>query len=100
MEGSKVMKTRAYGLSKNTTVFQAKLHAIKMAAGTIRDVFTCNQGAHINIMCDSQSAVRALGEIETKSKLVKENKLARNAVSATYTISINWIKVHVYNKGN
>lgn len=50
MESNKVMKTRAHGLSKNTTVFQAELHAIKMAAGAIPGVF--NPKDDINIMCD------------------------------------------------
>lgn len=69
-----------------------------MVTGIIPNVST--PGSVINIMCDSQAAIKALESVETTNKLVKETKLALNALSETHHVTINWIKAHVNNKGN
>ena len=98
IRGDKVIKTRAYGLSKHTTVFQSELHAIKMATSIIRDCIA--PGELINIMCDSQAALRALENVDIKSKVALETIQALNSLGKDYTVSLHWIKAHVNHKGN
>ena len=98
MEGNKVTKTRSYPLSKSATVFQAEIYAIRMAVPFIRHIFP--EGSDINIICDSQAAIQALEEVDTKSLGVKHCKNALNSLGRTRNITINWIKAHVNHKGN
>ena len=98
MRDDKVTKTRAYGLTDSTTVFQGELHAIKMAANTIKEV--TKPGEKVEIMCDSQAAIKALENYETTSALVSTTKLELNKACDTNPIIIKWIKAHVNHKGN
>ena len=98
MNDDKIIKTRAYGLTNSTTVFQAEIQAIRMAAPLIKEMV--EHGAKVNIMCDSQAAIKALDETTTKSKLVLLAKQALNSLGDTVDITINWIKPHVNHKGN
>ena len=98
MEGNKILKTRAFGLTKTATVFQAELHAIRMAVPFIESTF--ETGSEIAIMCDSQAAIKAIQEIDTTSMMVKLTKAALNRLGEHYTVCVNWIKAHVDHKGN
>ena len=98
MRDERILRTRAYGLSKTTTVFQAEMHAIKMATSLIKSTF--EHGSTVLIMCDSQAAILALENIDTKSQLVLRTKEMLNALGKDYDIQINWIKAHVQHKGN
>ena len=98
MKEGKVLRTRALGLSKNTTVFQAELQAIRLACSLIDT--TIPKGEVINIMVDSQAAILALDNIDTNSEIVKHTKNALNKIGEDYTVIINWIKAHVNNLGN
>lgn len=73
MNDDKVVAARAFGLSKTTTVFQAELHAIRMAATVIPQKIGI--GTNIHIMCDSQAAIKALEEVDTSSQLAKKQSL-------------------------
>ena len=57
-------------------------------------------GSVVNIMCDSQAALLAMDNEETKSLLVKQTKLLMNNLGQDYDLTLNWIKAHVNNKEN
>ena len=69
-----------------------------MAVPFIRDLLPT--GSDINIMCDSQAAILALEEVDTKSLGVKHCKNELSSLGRTHNITINWIKAHVNHKGN
>ena len=79
-------------------VFQAELHAIRMAVPYIKE--TGPYGSSANIMCDSQAAIKALQEIDTSSITVNRTKLALDRLGEDYDICIHWINAHVNHKGN
>ena len=51
-------------------------------------------------MVDSQAAIKALQNVETKSHLVMQTKEALNSVGKDFAITIQWIKADVENYGN
>ena len=51
-------------------------------------------------MCDSQAALRALENVDIKSKVALETIQALNSLGKDYTVSLHWIKAHVNHKGN
>ena len=68
MNDNLVVKTRALGLTRNATVFQSELQAIRLACSLIPECIPKNE--RITIMIDSQAAINALMNVDTKSKLV------------------------------
>ena len=98
MKDDKVQRTRAFALSKNATVFQAEIHAIRRAIPFIREEI--KPGETIQIMCDSQAAIKALDSTDTTSEMVLRTKELLNNLGKDYVITINWIKAHVEHKGN
>ena len=98
MHESKVTKTRAFGITNSATVFQAELHAIRMATSLIKE--NIPEKSKVVIMCDSQAAILALENIDTRSKLVNITKDSLNTLCTTHDIRIQWIKAHVNNLGN
>ena len=98
MNDTRVTKTRAIGLSKHATVFQAEIQAIRLGCSLLKDNIPI--GSEVVFMVDSQAAILALQNVDTSSQLVKQAKDALNKVGNDYTISIQWIKAHVNNKGN
>ena len=98
MNEQRILKTRAFALSKTATVFQAEIYAIRMAIPFIKE--TAKQGQKINIMCDSQVAIMALENTETRSEMVIKTKHLLNKLGEDYDITQNWIKAHVNHKGN
>ena len=98
MHDDKVIKTRALGLSKHATVFQAELQAIRLACSLIPDCVP--KGENIRFMVDSKAAIMALENPETKSKLVQLTKNALNETGSIHKINIDWIKAHNNLKGN
>ena len=99
MENDTVIKTRAMGLTNNSTVFQAEMQAVRLACSIIKeDVIP--EGSDIVLMIDSQAGIKVLENVDTKSNLVKQTKTALNELGEFYNISIHWIKTHVGNKGN
>ena len=96
MNNDKVIKTRALGLSRHATVFQAELQAIRLACSLMKDCIPKN--TKVNFLVDSQAAILALENHETKSILVKQTKEALN--SSEHEITITWIMAHNGLKGN
>ena len=92
MDGSKVTKTRAIGLTNHATVFQAEMQAIRLGCSQIKDAVP--KGESITILSDSQAAIKALQNIDTTSNLVKCTKEALNQIGKEYDTTI-----HVNNKG-
>ena len=98
MENDYVTKTRAFGLTPHSSVFQAELQAIRMGCGLVK--VTVPTGGDVTFQSDSQAALRALQNIETNSNLVKHTKEDLNNLVETHNITLQWIKAHVNNKGN
>ena len=44
--------------------------------------------------CDNQASLRALGNPETKSDLVRETKIALNKLGHDNCVKLNWIEAH------
>ena len=61
MVDDKVVKTRAIGLSKHATVFQAELQAIQLGCSLVKE--KARKGEKITFMVDSQAAILALNKI-------------------------------------
>ena len=57
-----------------------------MAAPLIKEMV--EHGAKVNIMCDSQAAIKALDETTTKSKLVLLVKKIQNIINHQYIIDM------------
>ena len=51
-------------------------------------------------MCDSQTAIQAIDNAESRSKLVASTGIALNSLGGDYQIKLNWIKAHVNHLGN
>ena len=98
MVDDKIKKTRAFSLNHYATVFQAEVHAIRMAIAFLREMV--EPGTTIHIMSDSQAAIKALENIDTKSQMVLKTKEALNLLGQDYIVVISWIKAHVNHKGN
>ena len=98
MNNDRVIKTRSLGLTKNTTVFQSELQAIRLACALMKDVITKQE--NVTFMIDSQAAIKALTNVDTRSNLVELTKNALNEAGKEYNITLHWIKAHVNNKGN
>lgn len=98
MNDDKVIKTRALGLTRNATVFQSELQAIRLACTLLHDSIPKNE--KVTFMVDSQAAIKALENVDTKSRLVQLTKNVLNAAGKVYDINIHWIKAHVNHKGN
>ena len=74
MKDDKIQKTPAFNLSRYATVFKAEIYAIRMTIPFLRE--TVEVGTTINIMSDSQAAIKALANIDTGSKMVLKTKEA------------------------
>ena len=98
IENDKVIKTRAIGLTGQSTVFQAEIQAIRLA--TILIPMTLPKGSTVTILSDSQAALLALENTMTKSRIVLRTKTLLNNLGKEYKVHLTWIKAHVGNKGN
>ena len=74
------------------------MQAIRLAAILIP--ITLQKGEIITIMTDSQAAIRALENVNTKSHTVKMVKDHLNRIGKDYKISLQWVKAHVGIQGN
>lgn len=98
MENTKVIKTRAYGLSSNATVFQAELQAISLGCGLVKG--SVPKGRKEIFMVDSQAAIKALDNFDTQCTTLKLAKEALSSLGSEYQLEPHWVKAHVNNKGN
>jgi ribonuclease HI len=85
-------------LGAETSVFQAEVEAINRAVQDIPNLSA--PGDHINILCDSQSALRAIFKGESTSKTIIRCVTALNNLTERNGVTLNWIKAHVNYKGN
>jgi ribonuclease HI len=87
-------------LPNESTVFQAELHAIILAANYLISCFPhCPQTA--TILTDSQSALQALNSTIIRNPMVKRTHLALERATHLGTlIDIQWIKAHTGAFGN
>jgi ribonuclease HI len=82
-----------------STVFQAELFAIKLAADFIIDANV--QIRYCKIFCDSQSVIRALNATEIKDRMVQHTHQAlEKASERVASLRIVWIKAHNGNTWN
>ena len=103
--GNHILRTRAHGLSKHATVTQTELEAIKIACTHITALLEENEELRkdhkkVVILTDSRAAMGALKQIDTKSKTVKDTKLALNKLAANIDVEIKWIMSHKGITGN
>ena len=99
-----ILNTRCYGIIDHGTVFQAELFAIMQACDLIKGLKIAHGNDRdfdkVRILSDSQSALQALRNIDTESRLVKDTKLSLNELSKHIDVELGWIKAHVNHKGN
>ena len=85
-------------LGKLTSVFQAEVHAIDMAARDIKMNHLGNDG--VTVFSDSQAALRALSGHIIKSKVVLNCIESLNTLAADRKVTLRWVKAHVGHVGN
>ena len=85
-------------LGSMPTVFQTELHAIAHAASWFLDNDV--RGENINIYSDSRSALEALRNPISKSKLVSQTFASVQAVCANNGVTLHWIPGHSNLQGN
>ena len=91
-------KHQDYLFLGDSTVFQAEIVAISEAC---KDMLNRNIREHeIDIHIDSQSAIKATGCYETKSKLVLECKELLNQLANHNMVNLKWIPGHEGHLGN
>jgi len=99
IDGSAVIKTAKYKLSKYCSVFQAEMFAILNAVKHINAKLKSNTS--ITIRTDSQSAIKALQNASSTTVLVQEiYSQLRIAQQSQIHISFAWIRAHEGNIGN
>ncbi|XP_036341513.1 uncharacterized protein LOC118750890 [Rhagoletis pomonella] len=80
------------------TIFQAEIFAIEVC---VRECLRRRtNGARINIMSDSQAALRALDSFKTTSRLVDSCKTLLNSLGAHNRVTLWWVPGHEGFEGN
>ena len=92
----------SFGGPEYCTVFQMEVKAIEHAANKMAEMWEWNPylSKEAFIMCDSQAAIKALDNPETKSQEVVDCKLALNRAGSLGKVTIRWIRAHVGYMGN
>lgn len=83
-------------LQPGTSVFQAELTAITMAANMLLD----QEFDQATFFVDSQAALLAINKPFTESKEATQCASALQTLSEKHRITLNWIKAHVGHEGN
>lgn len=86
-------------LSNICTVFQAEMLAIKKAAEELLLNSNCRDKP-ISIYVDSQAAIKALGNVESRTRITKETKSALNQLALRNGVRICWVPGHEGFQGN
>jgi ribonuclease HI len=98
-DGSTVVKTAKYKLSKHCSVFQAEMFAILNTIKYINANLKSNTS--ITVRTDSQSAIKALQNVNSTTVLVQDiYSQLRIAEQTPINISFAWIRGHGGNTGN
>ena len=96
--GDTVIAEESVYLGKKATVFQAEVTAIERAVSWALE--SLDPGTTILIRSDSQSAIQALMQVNTYSKVVLSCKRLLKVAKENLKIAISWIKGHADNTGN
>ncbi len=94
------------GLGADTSVFQAEVHAIDVAATRVRtliqtnDIMSALDFDKVNIISDSQAALQSLTAMHIKSKVVHNCIQHLNRLAALVPVELHWIKAHAGFRGN
>ena len=96
-----VLRTYSARLPDFSTVFQAEVYAINMAARLISIEYSDCMPKYIKIFTDSAAALYALGKRHLRSECVKNAVDSLNYLASKGpSVSIVWIKAHVGHFGN
>jgi ribonuclease HI len=88
-------------LGTMATVFQAEIFAIGQAAHhIITNPNILNNADSVDIITDSKSALQALDNICTSSKLIMDCKKTLDKLHEKAKVTIHWTKAHVGHEGN
>lgn len=85
-------------LPDHATVFQGELVAVKLVAEHLLQNRT--KGCEILIHSDSQAALLALENNDSKSRLCAEVKEKLNRLASKNALSLHWVRGHSGNQGN
>ena len=88
----------SFRLPNYCSVFQAEVLALKHAADELIKMNAL--GKSINILSDSQAAIRALSSSHTNSKVVQNCLQSLNEIASRNSINIIWIPGHDDHAGN
>ena len=98
-KGSEIY-SKSIKLSENTTVFQAKIIAIREATRKMLNTTDCNY-EYIKIMTDSQAALQALDDTTYTSRAVKDTMMELNNLGhQVKRLELAWAKAHIGIPGN
>ena len=93
------IKQQGYGhLGKISTVFQAEITAIEMAATHLMSLNPI--GKIIKIFVDSQAAIKAVSSYTVDSICVQRAKKSLNLLGTENHVEIFWVPAHVGHRGN
>ena len=85
-------------LGKTSTIFQAELEAVRNCITLLRDRKPLGQ--RFTIMSDSQAVIKALTNVESDSKLVRECLSAIKQLTVRNKLRICWVPGHIGVEGN
>ena len=92
-----VFDQRAYTLQKGNTAFQAEITAIREAGRWAEELDI--EG--VTIMTDCQTAIKAMNNLHTRSRLVQETRKEMNELVKTGRVTeVHWIRAHKGYLGN
>ena len=97
-DGGQYNEDIAFHLSNHSTVFQAEVKAISLAADLLKNIQVKRKEIHFYV--DSQSAIYAISADLIKSKEVYETIQILNNIGDQNKIIFHWVKAHAGFAGN
>ena len=95
------LATHCEALPSHTSIFQAEIIAIQMAATYVAANTGMYRGKCIKIFSDWQASLKALANPLVTSKTVENARIALNlAGDLATTLELNWVKAHIDIAGN
>jgi ribonuclease HI len=87
--GQSLGRMLSTSLRKYVTVFQAKIYAILACVYEIQNNVTSEK--YIRICSDSQTALKALQAVKTRSPLVRQCQRALDDISTYHSVGLFWV---------